>query len=318
MIKRLHLNLYAGESFDALLEPSCSLPRGSLHELRLEVPHNEKRISPPTWNWEITKLLNRLPPIRKLQISATATLRLNPSIFTSIHKLVLIDVQWCDPQSLLNSLPQLQSLELRRRIPDCITKTWDRPALIHHQLVFIRIEWMGRESVSWFNGLSFPNLQTLNVTEGILTPDIFPFISSHPSIKNIENKVFPHVLRELEQVAPQLTHLTLRHDLLFNLQFYLFHEFKHLRSLKIRDDDGYFRQEEFDRLVQMRCLPSSHDQCQRPAHIDTPLELLIIVNRRYRSSASLFPLIPWRKSSLIKESTRNETEGSTERILSWI
>jgi hypothetical protein len=185
--------------------------------------------------------------------------------------------------------------------------------------VYLRLESLNHKDFSWLTGLSFPNLQSLSVTDGYLFPQSFRFIHRHPSIKTLECKLF-NLPRELEPASPQLTYLIIHHTRAFGSDLYLFHKFQHLRSLKILDNEGYFSRDEFESLVKKRCLPSSHNQSQLAAPLKFPLEVLKIVSRqppRHSPSSPSFNITPWSTSILINDATRDETEGS-KRILSWL
>jgi hypothetical protein len=205
-------------------------------------------------------------------------------------------------------------------IPGSIPKPSDHPLFIHRQLIYLGLESMGPEDVSWLTGLSFPNLETLAITDGFLTPESIAFIQCHRSIKNLECKLFKGDSRTLELAAPQLTYLTIQYPVSFGKKFHLFSEFQQLHSLKIRDEDGYLSLDEFDTIVKKRCLPSSHDQSQLSADLQSPLKFLKIVGRspRRRPLSPSTGIIPWRESSLIKDATRNETERSNKWLLSWL
>jgi hypothetical protein len=143
-------------------------------------------------------------------------------------------------------------------------------------------------------------------------------IHSLPSINGLEFVLHGEHLHESIRAAPQLICLTVHHIGSLSENLHLLHEFPHLCPLKIRDTNGCFSRDEFETLIKIRCLPSSHNQSQLSAHLHSPLECLEIVgpfpHRGSRSESSR--IILWRKSSLIKDATRNETDGPNRRILS--
>lgn len=248
-------------------------PTGDLDSFTLS-GENEEHRPLEVMSWESSAFLRRLPRSRLLNLKQLNVRSFSPSQPFSILKELSIESVWqFEPCKFLSLCPKLERLTMSFCQEGYSNPQNNAPITIP-TLTFLQIE--GNNGFAWEASMHFPSLEKIVFSTFIGDPrdDFYDFLGNHPSVRNVELYTDGVDFARLAIAAPQLTNLTLRCSDTCPLKEILDWEstptqgppFPQLETLDI-SLEAYYRPtgielRHFNRFIQTRCLPATHEMSQ--------------------------------------------------------
>lgn len=294
------------EAFSMITE----FPNGELESLGLSGQAPERLSEITSWDW--SAFLHRFPASKALVLDYLGVLSFSQTTPFSL----LQDLS-------IGSKTEFETLELLPLCPKLERLTIDGGSAFYrnHQnhtpitmstLTTLKVTEYG--DFSWDAPLKFPSLSTL-VFDSIPGPpdEFFGFLTNHPSIFDLEIFTEQLDLTRLAAAAPQLTKLTLSlHEGSLNafldwtstsLQGPAFPQLHVLELNWITLKLG-----EFDRFIQTRCLPATHEKSGLPSDCRPLQKWVVTLPKGYVAS-----------QFLAEATTNTENNSDTHKTcLSWL
>ncbi|KIM24523.1 hypothetical protein M408DRAFT_26990 [Serendipita vermifera MAFF 305830] len=308
-IRKLSIDVDSTCSTPEAFAMITEFPTGRLERLRLSGPDDESVSEIMSWDW--SGFLHRFPPLTFLQLEFLDVLsfsQLKP--FSALQDLYIGPSTEFDTLELLRLCPKLERLTIQAGRASYTSHQTHAPVTIP-TLNFLDIS---EESIfSWDTPLHFSSLSTLKFAPESGNPpdDFFRFLTNHPSISDLDLYMYQLDLTRLATAAPQITKLTLSFDegsldglldwTMTSLQGPAFPQLEILDLGHIVLELG-----EFDRFIQRRCLPATHERSELPNGL-LPLQKWIVnLPKGYVGS------------QFLAEATHMGKKGNHMTSLSWL
>lgn len=311
VIEHLMFNVVHDDDYEVLLESLFPMPIGILHTLSVDGCQMSSFGIPINWN--VGRLLCRLPQISKLEMTCVPSMHMQNLVFDSIHTLIIAFAEEINPIAVLTSVPRVKSVKMHS-ISDFKTSNVACIRMAH--LTSLMISGRNPEDFLWLAQISCPILEEFEVgcKERHVEP-ILSFISVHSTISTLDYRAAWINIVDLETVAPQIRNLSLPYNIDTVVALCKGH-FLHLRSFKFYDITDTIPEFELEELIRSRCLPFNHPQSQISGSI-SPLQGLKLHSTD--TEAEIWSTTFDKIGGFVKEATHYEFDSETcTHSISWI